>query len=168
MRNIFDILTKLSKSFFIVLISIVIIIISIIFIPINVLESLSLNVVGEPPINGRTWIEGMWELGGEFGMKTLAILGFVILGVCILFLMQWEPISFKKRLVRNIEIVAFFGTTGAFIIINFLIGYSWWDPNAPLGMGPLFFHSILSLIIIGLLPELFKISFKLTSFHQLL
>jgi hypothetical protein len=160
MRNIFGKLSEISKSFLIILMCIVIIIISIIFIPINLLEYLSLNVVGEPPINGRTWIEGMWELGGEFGMKILAILGFVILGICILFLMQWEPISFKKRQVKNIEIIAFFGITGGFIIINFLIGYSWWDPNAPLGMGSLFFHSILSLIIIGLLPELFKIIFK--------
>ncbi len=160
MRNMFNVLTEKSKSLLIVLIFVTITINLIIFVPINLLEYLSLNVVGEPPINGRTWIEGMWELGGEIGMKSLAILGFIILGICILFLMQWEPISFKKRPVNKIEIIAFFGTTGGFIIINFLIGYSWWDPNAPLGMGPLFFHSMLSLIVIGLLPELFKIIFK--------
>jgi len=150
----------ISKTTLLILLFVIAATLSIIFIPLNLLEYLSLNVVGEPPINGRFWIEGVWELGGEFGMKTLAIIGIVIIGICITFFSDWKKIILEKRNVSNLEVLAFFGATIAFFIVNILIGYAWWDPNAFLGMGPLFFPSIISLIIIGLIPEFFRISFK--------
>ncbi|MHA1380892.1 MAG: hypothetical protein ACTSRG_21205 [Candidatus Helarchaeota archaeon] len=160
MKYIFERMHSNSKVSIFIILLVIFVSILIFFIPLDLLEYLSLNIVGEPPINGRLWMEGVWELGGEIGMKSLAITGFIILGLCIVLFLNWRKKTFEKRNVSNFEVFAFFGTTIVFLITNILIGYAWWDPNAFLGIGPMFFPSIISLIIIGLIPELFRIVFK--------
>ncbi len=148
-----------SRTYFLILLGIILIIIALIL-PLNILEFLSLNVVGEPPINGRTWLEGVYELGGEYSMKLLAVIGIIII-ICALFsVLDWEIKSIPEREVKGVEVGIFLIATIVFFIVNFLIGYSWWDPNGFLGMGPLFFPSIMSLIILGLLPLLFRRGFQ--------
>jgi hypothetical protein len=129
--------------------------------PLELLEFLSIEVVGEPPINGRTWMEGVDELGGEISMRVLAIIGVIIIVHALFFVLDWENKPLPKRDVNRLEIATFLIATVAFFFVNFLIGYSWWDPDAFLGMGSLFIPSIVSLIILGLLPLLFRRTFQL-------
>ncbi len=130
-------------------------------VPLDILEYLSLEVVGEPPINGRTWMEGVYELGGEISMRLLAILGVAIVVLSSSFVLNWENKPLNKREVNNLELLTFFLAVITFFTVNILIGYDWWDPDAFLGMGALFIPSILSLILLGLLPTLFSKTFKI-------
>jgi len=130
-------------------------------IPLELLKYLSIEVVGEPPINGKTWMEGVEALGGHYSMRLLAILGVVIIVHTLFFVLKWENKPITQREVINKEIFMFILATIIFFIINFLIGYDWWDPDGFLGMGPLFFYSILSLVILGLLPIIFGKFFQL-------
>ena len=93
-------------------------------------------------------------------MRLLACIGILIMFITIPFILNWEKPPLIKRDIKILEPILFVAAAGVFFVINFLIGYNWWDPDAPLGMGPLFFHSIISLIIFGLLPEIAKILFK--------
>lgn len=137
----------------------------ILFLPLEILEFLSLEIIGEPPINGKTWLEGVEALGGALSMRLLAIFGMIIIVLTIPFILNLESKPIPKRSERKTgiivsEISVFIATVVIFFFVNLIIGYAWWDPNAFLGLGPLFFHSIVSLIILGLLPELFKLIFK--------
>ena len=132
----------------------------VLFLPLDLLEYLSLEIVGEPPINGQSWMAGVIALGGTLSMRLLAIFGILIIFLLIPIILNWEKPPFIQRQVKNAEIAFFLFATGVFFLINFLIGYEWWDPNAFLGMGPLFFQSILSLIVLGCLPEIAKLIFK--------
>ena len=131
-------------------------IIIILVLPLTLLEFLSLEVVGEPPINGRTWMEGVNELGGEISMRFLAILGILIIALTLPIVLEWENKSLPEREVEKKEIIMFFIIAAVFFIINLVIGYHWWDPEGFLGMGPLFLPSILSLILLGLSPLLLQ------------
>ena len=150
----------MNKTRLLLFLTATILIILILFIPLEILEFLSLQVVGEPPINGLTWLEGVYSLGGELSMRILAIFGVSIIFLAIPFILTWEKNQLKNRDVNNKEIAFFFTTTLLFFIVNLLIGYNWWDPNGFLGMGPLFVHSIISLVILGIIPEISKIIFK--------
>ncbi|HUX98176.1 MAG TPA: hypothetical protein VMV49_01360 [Candidatus Deferrimicrobium sp.] len=119
-----------------------------------------MEVVGEPPINGLTWMDGVEALGGPISMRILACLGIIIIFFAIPFILTWKKKEFFKREIKNVEILFFLIVTGIFFIVNFLIGYNWWDPDAFLGMGPLFIPSICSLIILGFLPEIAKRLFQ--------
>ena len=153
-----DLKTKKMEIALVLLVSILIPLI--LFLPLELLEFLSLNVVGEPPINGMSWMMGVVMLGGELSMRFLAILGLLIIVITIPLLLRLESPQAKKRAVKRLEIIAFLLTTMVFFIINFIIGYAWWDPNGLLGMGSLFIPSILSILTLGLMPELFKVIFK--------
>lgn len=135
----------------ILLIALCLIILSV---PLDALEYLSLEVVGEPPINGRTWMEGVEELGGHLSMRLLAILGITIIILVAFFVLKWEKKDLMEREVQKLEIIIFLSITVIFFIVNFIIGYDWWDPNAFLAIGPLYFPSILSLLLLGLSPFL--------------
>jgi len=124
----------------------------ILILPLDILEFLSLEVVGEPPINGRTWMEGVEELGGDLSMRLLAIVGLTIIVLVVIFILNWKNKELKERNVEKPEIVTFFVITSIFFIVNLIIGYAWWDPNAFLAIGPLYFPSILSLVLLGLSP----------------
>ena len=152
-------LKRFDINVVILIISIVLIVI-ILILPLNILEFLSLEVVGEPPINGRTWLEGVEELGGELSMRIIAIMGLIIVAFVISYVVKIEKDPIRSREVSKAEIIAFFASTIIFFVINFLIGYNWWDPDAFLGMGPLFFPSIISLVILGLIPEVYRKIFK--------
>lgn len=132
----------------------------ILIVPLDALEYLSLEVVGEPPINGRTWMEGVEELGGDLSMRFLAILGITIIMLVAFFVLKWEKKDLKQREIQKLEVVIFLGITLIFFIVNFIIGYAWWDPDAFLGMGVLYFPSILSLVLLGLSPLLLGRIFK--------
>ena len=124
--------------------------------PPAILEYLSLNVVGEPPINGKSWLEGVESLGGFLSMRLLATWGILLMiGVASVFLKR-KNAETKPRMVENKEQILFFSVTGIFFVVNFAIGYSWWDPNGFLGIGPLFAPSIGSLIVLGIIPELVR------------
>ncbi|NVM55280.1 MAG: CPBP family intramembrane metalloprotease, partial [Candidatus Helarchaeota archaeon] len=154
---------KISKTnFTLVLITGVLICLAL-FLPLDVLKYLSLEVVGGPPINGLSWMEGVDALGGALSMRILAVLGIVIVVLIIPVILKWKKIPVAKREVKNVEIIFFSASTIIFFTINFLIGYNWWDADAFLGMGPLFFHSIINLVILGFLPEIAK---KLFKFNQ--
>ena len=79
-------------------------IIIILVLPLTLLEFLSLEVVGEPPINGRTWMEGVNELGGEISMRFLAILWILIIALTLPIVLEWENKSLPEREVENKEI----------------------------------------------------------------
>jgi len=132
-------------------------------IPLDILEYLSLNVVGEPPINGMTWMEGVDALGGPLSMRLLATWGIVIMvTVASWFLKQQEPpTTATRREVTRAEYALFFISTGIFFVVNFAIGYAWWDPAGFLGMGSLFFPSIASLVVLGCIPAIASKVFKL-------
>jgi hypothetical protein len=51
------------------------------FLPLEWLKYLSIEIVGEPPINGESWMEGVNVLGGSISMRLLAICGLIILGI---------------------------------------------------------------------------------------
>ena len=138
----------------IIIILVISLIIIILVLPLTLLEFLSLEIVGEPPINGRTWMEGVNELGGEISMRFLAILGILIIALTLPFVLEWEKKSLSIREVEKKEIILFFIIAAVFFIINLVIGYLWWDPDGFLGMGSLFFPSILSLFLLGLSPLL--------------
>ncbi|MHA1148243.1 MAG: hypothetical protein ACTSR8_08355 [Promethearchaeota archaeon] len=133
----------------------------ILLIPLSILEFLSIEIVGEPPINGESWMAGVQAMGGEFSMKMLAVIGIVIMTHTLYFVSKLKNTKIVKRKVSNNELEMFFMATGLFFIINIIIGYQWWDPNDALGMGPLFFASILSLAALGVIPYVFKVYFKL-------
>ncbi len=132
----------------------------ILILPLDFLEYLSLEVVGEPPINGRTWMEGVEELGGELSMRLLAILGVMIIMNVVFFVLRWENKPLKERDVQKQEIFVFLLIIVIFFIVNLVIGYAWWDPNAFLGMGVLYFPSILSLVLLGLSPFILRKIYK--------
>jgi hypothetical protein len=144
----------------VILLIIVVLSVIILILPLDILEFLSLEVVGEPPINGRTWLEGVAELGGELSMRMIAILGLIIVAFVVPYIVKIEKESLKTRDVSKGEIITFLTSTIFFFVINFLIGYNWWDPDAFLGMGPLFFPSIISLVILGIIPEVYRKIFK--------
>ena len=131
------------------------------FIPLPILEFLSIEIVGEPPINGESWTAGVQAMGGELSMRILAIIGVVIMTHTLYFIIKLKNTKIYKRDVSNKELGLFFIVTALFFITNIIIGYEWWDPNDPLGMGPLFFASILSLAVLGLIPYILKAYFKL-------
>ncbi|MBD3230420.1 MAG: hypothetical protein GF329_19730 [Candidatus Lokiarchaeota archaeon] len=154
MERIIDFLKSKFKLLLIILsISLILLIL---ILPLDVLEYLSIEIVGEPPINGKTWIEGVESLGGEFSMRFLAIIGLLIITLIIPLLLRFEKPQIIKRKVSKTEILVFIITTISFFIGNLLIGYDWWNPDAFLGMGPLFLPSIISLIIIGVIPDIIK------------
>jgi hypothetical protein len=128
--------------------------------PPRVLEYVSLNVIGEPPINGLTWTQGMQETGGEWGMKAMGVAGLCILVLGYLFLLKRPAADWPRRSVKTAEIAAYFVSVAAFSVVNMRIGYAWWDPAAPMGMGPLFWHSMAALAVFGLLPDVFRLVFK--------
>lgn len=132
----------------------------VLLLPLDLLKSLSLNVVGEPPINGRSWEEGVLELGGPLSMKFLAIWGVLIIFLNVPRIIGQKKEEIPERRVSKGEFIAFITAVVAFFIVNFLIGYAWWDPDGFLGMGPLFFHSIASIIVLGVFPEIAKKAFK--------
>ncbi len=123
-------------------------------VPESTLEYLSLHVVGEPPINGKTWAEGMHATGGPWGMRWVGIVGLWIMGLGLVDLRRWQPAPWSEREVANVEVVCWAAAAVTFGVVNMAIGYSWWDPQAFLGMGPLFPHSIASLAVLGVLPIL--------------
>jgi len=151
----------IEKKYIVIFSVAIALILIILLLPLEFLEFLSLEVVGEPPINGRSWIEGVEAVGGSLSMRLLAIFGLLIIIFCIPFILNWKKDSLDKREVKKAEIFFFISSTIIFFIVNFLIGYDWWDPNGFLGMGPLFPHSIISLIILGFLPDISKKIFKL-------
>jgi len=152
---------NIEKKYIVIFSIAIAVILIILLIPLEFLEFLSLQVVGEPPINGKTWIEGVVAVGGSLSMRLLAIFGLLIIIFCVPFILNWKKDPLDKRKVKNAEIFFFISSTIIFFIVNFLIGYAWWDPNGFLGMGPLFPHSIISLIILGFLPDISKKIFKL-------
>lgn len=135
--------------------------------PLDVLEYLSLNIVGEPPINGHSWLEGVAELGGEASMRFLATCGGMILILGARLFVRGNPLregtklSTPARKVTPGELAVFGGSTGTYFMVNISIGYAWWDPGAMLGMGSLFWPSILSVIFLGLGPTFIRFGFKL-------
>ncbi|TFG18851.1 MAG: hypothetical protein EU533_07370 [Promethearchaeota archaeon] len=94
-------------------------------------------------------------------MRLLAIIGVVIMTHTLYFIIKLKNTSIQKRDISDKELGVFFLTAAIFFTVNFLIGYAWWDPNHVLGMGPLFFPSIFSLIALGLIPYVFRAYFKL-------
>ncbi len=154
---------QISKNLLFIFSVFIILILIILFIPLNVLEFLSLEIIGEPPINGKSWLEGVDALGGALSIRILAILGVLIIVSCLPFVFNWKKTELAKRQVKRSEIIFFLSSTAIFFAINILIGYNWWDPKAFLGMGPLFFPSMISLIILGILPE---INLKLFKFQR--
>ncbi|MHA1360452.1 MAG: hypothetical protein ACTSRC_20200 [Candidatus Helarchaeota archaeon] len=93
-------------------------------------------------------------------MRLLAILGLLIIGILIPIIFKWEKKVSESRAVKNPELLLFFGATAIFLLANILIGYAWWDSEHILGMGPLFIPSILSLVILGIIPYIAKALFK--------
>lgn len=140
-------------------------IILIIMLPMDILEYLSLEVVGEPPINGLTWLEGVDALGGSISMRFLAVMGVLIIIFVVPNILKLNHENKSERVVKKTEIILFISITVLFFIINLLIGYDWWDPEAFLGMGNLFLPSILSLVFIGIAPDIIKKIYGLKSFH---
>jgi hypothetical protein len=129
--------------------------------PLDSMEYLSLNIVGEPPINGRTWLEGVQELGGEMSMRFLAAWGVVIMMLGAAALLKKEAKPTSRAPPSRVESLVYVAGIAAFFAVNLLIGYGWWDPGGFLGMGPLFVPSIVSLITFGLTPYLVKNRCKL-------
>nr|MDO8085153.1 hypothetical protein [Candidatus Sigynarchaeum springense] len=131
--------------------------------PLDILEYLSLNVVGEPPINGRSWLDGVAELGGELSMRFLAAWGvaIMVLGAVLLLRKEGRPVS-RPPASRG-ELVTYVSGVAAFFVANELIGYGWWDPGGFLGMGPLYAPSIASLVAFGIVPILVMRACKLGS-----
>lgn len=121
--------------------------------PLGIVEALSLQVIGEPPINGESWMAGVEALGGSFSMRLAATLGMIILLLGAGSLLSSPNIEIPARRVGHTEILAFFGMTMVLGLGNFYIGYAWWDPDAFLGMGPYFVHSMALLLGIGLAPH---------------
>jgi len=121
--------------------------------PLETLEYLSLNIIGEPPINGRTWLEGVAETGGDAGMRALGAAGTVILVLGILLLSRIRYREVVRRETTPAEPIVFALAVSLFFAANVWIGYRWWDPAATLGMGPMFAHSMLVLLAFGLLPD---------------
>lgn len=156
---------KIGKINFILIVTAIALICLVLFLPLNLLEYLSLQVVGEPPINGQTWMQGVDSLGGPLSMRTLAIFGLLIIFSLIPLILRWQKKSIEKREVKHYEILFFLSAAVVFFLINFLIGYNWWDPHAILGMGPLFVPSIISIAILGLLPEIAQKIFKFKRMH---
>ncbi|MHA1697101.1 MAG: hypothetical protein ACTSXT_04080 [Candidatus Helarchaeota archaeon] len=152
-----------SKNFFVIMLIAIGLIFLILFLPLDILEFLSINIVGGPPINGKTWIEGVYAIGGPISMRILAILGILIILFTIPFILKLSKPKLSARKVNKYELFLFFIIAFIFLFINYEIGYSWWDSNAFLGMGPLFFQSIISLIVLGLSPFFIKKIFKLKS-----
>ncbi|MBN2153810.1 MAG: hypothetical protein JW839_20295 [Candidatus Lokiarchaeota archaeon] len=122
--------------------------------PRDAMEYLSLNVVGEPPINDRSWLDGVAELGGELSMRFLAAWGVLIVVLGAMFLLRKEGKPFSRPPASRAELITYAVGVAAFFTANLLIGYAWWDPDGFLGMGPLFLPSVASLAAFGLLPHL--------------
>lgn len=153
---------KLPKKLYLLMVIGCLLLLLIYFSPLEVLEFLSIEIVGEPPINGLSWYEGVEALGGVLSMRVLASLGVIIIIFLIPSIMSWSNRLIAKKDERTKEIYFFLVVTVAFFLTNILIGYAWWDPNHSLGMGPLFFPSIISLITLGLIPEIAKKIFNFT------
>jgi len=121
--------------------------------PLDVLETLSLHVIGEPPINGQSWMAGVEALGGPLAMRVLATLGTAILLPGVWCLLARPNTEVTPRRVARGEVGMFFGVVAGFGAANLYIGYGWWDPAAFLGMGPYFAHSMALLLGLGLAPH---------------
>ncbi|MHA1699448.1 MAG: hypothetical protein ACTSWN_11450 [Promethearchaeota archaeon] len=132
-----------------------------IFLPVGVLEYLSLNVVGGPPINGQTWKDGVIALGGEVSMRLLSIWGIIIIALSSIKLLNEKGFVLERKGVKSRDLVLFTLITLSFFIINLFIGYSWWDPEGILGMGPNFIPSILSIVFLGISPSVIERTFRL-------
>ncbi len=145
-----------KRQKFLILLFFIALSIVVILMPLTLLEFLSIEVVGGPPINGKSWIEGVNELGGELSMKFLAIIGLAILYLTFLLFLNQKPVVTNSRKANFKEIWLFLIIAIGFFFVNFFIAYAWWDPEAFLGMGPLFFPSILSLVALGFSPFIFK------------
>ncbi|MHA1252830.1 MAG: hypothetical protein ACTSRP_22780, partial [Candidatus Helarchaeota archaeon] len=138
--------------------------ICIFYLPLEYLEYLSIEIVGGPPINGKTWMEGVYALGGPISMRVLASIGLIIiiLNVPIIIILnvpiilKWEKAPVKKLKVSKLKVFLFLIIAAILFVVNIVIGYDWWDPEAILGMGPLFFPSIITIILIGFIPEIIK------------
>ncbi|MHA1270962.1 MAG: hypothetical protein ACTSPY_14305 [Candidatus Helarchaeota archaeon] len=128
----------------------------ILFLPLEYLEYLSIEIVGGPPINGSTWIEGVYALGGPMSMRILAIIGLIIIMINVPQLLGWKKQKIERYKVSKLELSLFSIISIFLFVINYLIGYSWWDSEAFLGMGSLFFPSIITIIIVGFTPEIIK------------
>ncbi len=131
--------------------------------PLDVMEYLSLNVVGEPPINGRSWLDGVAELGGEMSMRLLAAWGVAIMVLGAILLLRKEVKPLSRPPASRAELIIYFAGIAAFFAANVFIGYKWWDPAGFLGMGPLYAPSIASLVAFGIVPILVKRWCKLSS-----
>ena len=121
--------------------------------PLDVLETLSLDVIGEPPINGQSWTAGVEALGGSFSMRLLATLGAVIMLIGVRCLLARPNTEVPLRRVARGELGVFFGVAVGFGAANLYLGYGWWDAEAFLGMGPYFAHSMALLLGLGLAPH---------------
>ncbi len=129
--------------------------------PIGAMEYLSINIVGEPPINGLTWMEGVDALGGELSMRLLAAWGVIIVAIATRALVRQQAPAIKPRAISNGELVTYFAVIAVFFVVNVMIGYGWWDPAGVLGMGPLFAPSMASLAILGFVPFVAKAKWHL-------
>ncbi len=152
-------LRSIKLQYLLVLLAIALICV-VLLVPLDLLYILSIEVVGEPPINGLTWWQGVDALGGPLSMRILASLGLLIIFVLLPLILKWEKKPMTNRSTKDTEIIFFFIIAIAFFVINFLIGYEWWDPNHILGMGPLFLPSILSLVVLAIMPEVARKIFK--------
>ncbi len=70
---------KALKTRYLLVLIEVLLICLVLLIPLDLLEFLSLRVIGEPPINGLTWMEGVESLNGSIFMRILAIDGILIM-----------------------------------------------------------------------------------------
>ena len=131
--------------------------------PLSLLEYLSGEVVGEPPITGETWIKTDYSIIGEFSMKLLAIIGLIIIVHTFYFVLKIQNAPLPERNVSRLELISFIVIALIFCGVNYLIGYNYWNPNAFLGMGLLFIPWILSYLILGLIPFIFKVIFNFKS-----
>jgi len=130
--------------------------ICIFYLSLEYLEYLSIEIVGGPPINGKTWIEGVYALGGPISMRVLASIGLIIIILNVPIILKWEKAPVKKLKVSKLKVFLFLIIAAILFVVNIVIGYDWWDPEAILGMGPLFFPSIITIILIGFIPEIIK------------
>lgn len=105
---------KLKNSRIILVILTIVLIIVVLILPLTLLEKLSLEVVGEPPINGKSWIEGVKALGGDISMRFLAIFGLVIMALTINLVLRLKSGIFIKITTKNAEIALFLSPPSCF------------------------------------------------------
>ena len=98
--------TPLRQNYILVLLAAVLLCLAL-FLPFNMLEYLSLEVVGEPPINGLTWMAGVEALGGPLSMGILTILEVVIIFIAIPIILKWEKKPIAKKAIHKAELLFF-------------------------------------------------------------